>query len=192
MTSVQSQLLSVPPFFGGFLFSVAFAFFSDHLQWRYFSGASAFALASVGYLIALCTSTGWAQYAGLMVLCAGSFSIPPMLLTWALINVWGYYKRATAAAFLICATNSAGIAGTWLFSPQEAPRYFRGFGTNLALNIMGIVFLSLAELWVLRERRRRRHGSNDHLVEALASQGMSPAAIRAKLGDRHPGYHLEL
>lgn len=111
----------------------------------------------------------------------GAYAWPSCGLSWISNTTAGHYKRATSIALLIVFTNSGGIASTWLFQPNEAPRYRRGYLVNLIMGVVGALLMVVAELYIIWENKQRRAGKRDWRVTELRQKGMSDAEIRAEL-----------
>ncbi|CAD6885191.1 unnamed protein product [Tilletia controversa] len=189
-TTVESQLLSCPPAGAAFIVSVILAFLSDRFRWRAGAILVSLTIAIIGFSIAYASGNPYVQYAAIIVLSVGVYSVPPMQLTWISTLVSGNEKRATSIAFYIVFTNSGGILSTWLF--RDPPRYRKSFLIMLILQIVAFIATIACELFVLYERRARAQGKRDGPVLELRAKGWSEARIRKYLGDRHPEYKLPL
>lgn len=192
-STAESQLLSVPPTAAAFFVSIVAAVLSDRYRWRWPAIVILAAVSIAGIALAYASTVPAQRYGGIILLSCGTYSIPPIGISWMLNNTAGHYKRATAIALYIVCTNSGGITSTWLFNDNEAPRYARGFLVNLCLNAASIVIVTLAELYMVWEMKQRRNGKRDHRVRRLREQhGWSDFQIREYLGDQHPDFKYML
>lgn len=191
-TTAEAQLLSVPPTAAAFLVSITSAFLSDKYRWRWISVVLLIILSIAGIALAYGSNVASQRYGGIILLSCGTYSIPPLGISWMLNNTAGLYKRATAIALYIVFTNSGGITSTWLFYNNEAPRYQRGFLVNLCLNCAALVLVTLAELYMIWEAKARKAGKRDHRVNKLKELGWGDAKIREYLGDQHPEFEYML
>ncbi|EPQ32440.1 uncharacterized protein PFL1_00636 [Pseudozyma flocculosa PF-1] len=191
-TVIQSQLLSCPPTAAAFIVSVAVAFASDRYKWRYPFAVGCIILAIIGTSVAYTAIDPKIRYGGLIILTCGTYSIPPIGISWMLNNTASHYKRATSIALYIVFTNCGGITSTWLFNNNEAPRFERGFLVNLCLCCAAIVLVTVAELLMVMETKKRKAGKRDHRVTELQAKGWSDAHIKDYLGDRHPQFEYTL
>ncbi|KAE8228488.1 hypothetical protein CF326_g6576 [Tilletia indica] len=189
-TIVQSQLLSCPPAGAAFIVSVILAFLSDRFRWRAGAIFTSLTIAIIGFAIAYASGNPYVQYAAIVILSIGVYSVPPTQLTWISTLVSGNEKRATSIAFYIVFTNSGGVLSTWLF--RDPPRYRKSFLIMLILQIVAFIATALCELSVIYERKARAEGKRDGPVLELRAKGWSEARIRKYLGDRHPDYRLPL
>ncbi|KAJ1028371.1 hypothetical protein NDA16_001538 [Ustilago loliicola] len=187
-TTAEAQLLSVPPTAAAFFVSITAAVLSDKYRWRWISVVCLILLSIAGVALAYGSTVASQRYGGIILLSCGTYSIPPLGISWMLNNTAGLYKRATAIALYIVFTNSGGITSTWLFYNNEAPRFKRGFLANLCLNYAALVLVSLAELYMLWETKQRKAGKRDYRVNDLKALGWGDANIREYLGDQHPEF----
>ncbi|KAI3482796.1 hypothetical protein L1887_54474 [Cichorium endivia] len=191
-STAESQLLSVPPTAAAFFVSITAAVLSDRYRWRWISIVVLILISIAGVGLAYGSKVASQRYGGIILLSCGTYSIPPLGISWMLNNTAGLYKRATAIALYIVFTNSGGITSTWLFYNNEAPRFSRGFLVNLCLNAGALVLVSVAELYMIWEGKQRKAGKRDHRVNKLRDQGWSDAKIREYLGDQHPEFEYML
>lgn len=191
-STAESQLLSVPPTAAAFFVSITSAVLSDRYRWRWISVVILILISISGVGLAYGSRVASQRYGGIILLSCGTYSVPPLGISWMLNNTAGVYKRATSIALYIVFTNSGGITSTWLFYNNEAPRYKRGFLVNLCLNLGALVLVSLAELYMIWETKQRKAGKRDHRVNKLKDQGWSDAKIREYLGDQHPDFRYIL
>ncbi|TKY87425.1 hypothetical protein EX895_004103 [Sporisorium graminicola] len=191
-STAESQLLSVPPTAAAFFVSVTSALLSDRYRWRWISVVALIILSIAGVALAYGSTVASQRYGGIILLSCGTYSVPPLGISWMLNNTAGLYKRATSIALYIVFTNAGGITSTWLFYNNEAPRYKRGFLVNLCLNCGALVLVTVAELYMIWENRARKAGKRDHRVNKLKELGWSDAKIREYLGDQHPEFEYML
>lgn len=187
-TTAEAQLLSVPPTAAAFFVSITAAVLSDKYRWRWISVVCLILLSIAGVGLAYGPKVASQRYGGIILLSCGTYSIPPLGISWMLNNTAGLYKRATAIALYIVFTNGGGILSVWLFYNNEAPRYRRGFLVNLCLNIAALALVTIAELYMLWENRQRKAGKRDYRVTELKQLGWGDSKIREYLGDAHPEF----
>lgn len=191
-STAESQLLSVPPTAAAFFVSITSAFLSDRYRWRWISVVVLLVLSIAGVALAYASTVASQRYGGIILLSCGTYSIPPLGISWMLNNTSGLYKRATSIALYIVFTNGGGLTSAWLFYNSEVPRYKRGFLVNLCLNCVAVVLVSVAELYMIWELKARKAGKRDHRVNKLKELGWSDAKIREYLGDQHPEFEYML
>lgn len=86
-SSIQSQLLSVPPYACAFVLSMTVAFVSDYIQHRFLFTIAAMAISVSGFIILLVTehSTNL-KYAALFLAAAGTYTAMPVAVCWFSTN----------------------------------------------------------------------------------------------------------
>lgn len=192
--TIQSQLMSCPPYAVALVVSIALGVVSDKMRCRYPVALFSSLLGIIGFSMCYGVSTErtWVRYGGLIVITCGLYSLPAALLSWLASLNASHTKRAVGIALFIVFTNSGGLASVWMWPSQEAPRFKTGFLTNLILLVVVVVGLTLLEGLVLLDRRRKAAGKNDWMVEELRAEGYSEKRIRIDLGDRHPDFRIML
>ena len=133
-----------------------------------------------------------ARYGALFIATAGTYTLPPSLLAWTPTFYPQHYKRATAVGMVLFGVSTGALAGTWFFPVQQAPAYRGGLLANMTMEIIIFFALIVVELLILRDRKQKAAGANDHLVAQLRKQGMSEELIQHELGDKHPDYKTAL
>lgn len=193
-TTVESMLMSCPPFAVSFAFSLIIAVVSDRTRQRYFCMVACYLLCIVGLAVALGCNDSMTRYGGIIMVTSGGYAGPPCLLAWIANNTAGHYKTATALAMIIILDNCSGLASAWLFNTKtEAPRFTRGISTNLAMSVLGLILATILELLIMHERRQRARGRRDEAVLALYKRTRwTEEQLREYMGDDHPEFHLEL
>ncbi|KAH6639156.1 major facilitator superfamily transporter [Boeremia exigua] len=121
-SSLQANLMSVPPYVCGATILYLFALSSDYRRERGCHIIGGISIMLVGLLITtLCTSTR-ARYAGLCILLSGSYVHGPLTTAWLIGNTPEPGKRA-----LVLGVNGfgnlAGVIGGQLYKHRYAPEY---------------------------------------------------------------------
>ncbi|KAH7396070.1 MFS transporter [Cadophora sp. MPI-SDFR-AT-0126] len=138
-TSVQAQLMSVPPYAAAYIATIIVALSSDRYGTRALHSVVFMIVGAIGFIAsALLPATAYtARYGCLIIACTGSFACIPPLLGWLSANL-----HTTAAAGLAIALNvSFGapgqIVGVWIYKANEKKKgYPTGHWTNAALLIV--------------------------------------------------------
>ena len=113
-TSVNSQLMSVPPYVLGSIVCIGCSMISDRLKTR---GVVLLIVAPgivIGFALLTALDTVAVKYFALFLCTAGAFTGSPFLLGWLVDNTAGPMVRAIASAFAVC----LGCTGT--YSPQRS------------------------------------------------------------------------
>ncbi|KAH9890858.1 major facilitator superfamily transporter [Xylariomycetidae sp. FL2044] len=190
-TSATAQLLTIPPYACGAISAYVVSVFADKYRWRmpFIVGPQmclivAFTIlfvkaADIANNIGLC-------YFAVCLACAGMYPIFPGVNAWNVANSAGAAKRAISIGYLVCAGNTGGIIGSYIYIEKEAPRYPTGYGNSLAFASAGILAMLCLEfaLWTINKK-------NSRLTEEDVRQMYSEEKLE-KMGDRSPLYKYAL
>ena len=104
----HAQLLSVPPYASGCLFTILCGMLSDKVGARGPFILAGSTLALVGYAILYSTASPGAGYAGVMLAATGLFPCVACILAWTGGNIGGEVKRAVVIAIVVGMGNLGG------------------------------------------------------------------------------------
>ncbi|KAL3460522.1 major facilitator superfamily domain-containing protein [Aspergillus heterothallicus] len=155
-TSLNAQLMTVPPWAVAYVVTTVVAWSADHFNSRGLHSAAFSFIGAMGFLASavLPADAYLHRYGCLIVATSGSFACIPPLLGWLSSNI-----RSTAGTGLAIALNvSFGapgqIVGVWIYKSNEASRgYPTGHWTNAALLLLvtvGCILLRLYYGWMNR------------------------------------------
>ncbi|KAL0571337.1 hypothetical protein V5O48_010619 [Marasmius crinis-equi] len=186
----QSQLLSVGPYAGGFILTLASAYYSDRHQTRAIPIVAISLLAVIGYAMYLTADTKLIRYGSLYLTVPGVYAAAPVIAAWMSNNSEPYYTRATSIAFGFIATNSGGITSTWLFPSKEGPKFTKTTIIDLVFSTLILVFAIVNALYLRRQNRIKEERRAEILAPFLEDGKSEDGAARAwtELGDRHPDF----
>jgi MFS family permease len=179
--AADAQLHTIPIYGVGFVVTLFCAWWSDRIQHRYAFTIVGLAIACIGYIVLLCegrVSVG-ARYTALFLVNVGNYITQPLAVVWLANNMGGHYKRSFGAALQIGLGNVGGIIGSNIFLQTEAPHYHTGYGTGLALLLLGFVLCTVFWYGLRWENKKRDRGERDYRL-ALAEVN--------NLGDDHPAF----
>ncbi|KAK3332977.1 major facilitator superfamily domain-containing protein [Cercophora scortea] len=129
-SSLQANLMSVPPFICGAAGLYMFAASSDAHRERGYHIVAGILLSLVGLVTIVTTATGIAKYIGLCIFLSGSYVAPLLTVAWLSNNTPAPGKR-----FLVIGVNGwgnlAGVIGSLLFRQEYAPAYRTPFFATL-------------------------------------------------------------
>ncbi|GAB1316877.1 High-affinity nicotinic acid transporter [Madurella fahalii] len=154
-STVQTQLHSVPPFAAALGLCLILAYLSDRTDMRLpyllFSG-----VLLIAGLAVLMTTYGHfsAQYAGLCLVCIGSFSAAPTVICWYLMNLHGHKQRSIGSGWMISFGNTGGILAPFAFLQSDAPYYRPGYSLCMAVAALGLVMALCYAAFVLIDKRK--------------------------------------
>ncbi|KAF2120999.1 major facilitator superfamily domain-containing protein [Lophiotrema nucula] len=123
-SSVQAQLMTIPPWAIGFVISLCLAWSADHFNARGLHAAVAAAIAGFGFLAcSLLPAHAYSQrYGCLIVACCGVFPSCSPLVAWVTCNVPSSRTVGLAAALNNATVGLASITAVWIWKADEASR----------------------------------------------------------------------
>ncbi|CCC05073.1 hypothetical protein SMACR_07729 [Sordaria macrospora] len=128
-SSLQANLMSVPPFIFGALGVYLFALSSDRRRERGYHIIAGLAISAVGLagILFLTSSTstsptGKYQYVALCVLLFGSYVPPPLTAAWISNNTHGDPNKGALVLGINGWGNLAGVIGSWVFRVGDGER----------------------------------------------------------------------
>ena len=105
----------------------------------------------------------------------------PILVVWVSNNMGGNAKAAFATGFMIGLGNCGNLVSSNVFITKQTPRFRTGFGTGLALTLVGLGASTAMEILLWVQNRRRVAGKQNGKLDA-------PEEVLGDLGDGHPGF----
>ncbi|KAF2848512.1 major facilitator superfamily transporter [Plenodomus tracheiphilus IPT5] len=137
-SSLQANLMSIPPYICGAIGLYAFALSSDHRKERGIHIILGIAIALVGLIITVTVQSSQGKYAGLCILLFGSYISAPLTVAWLSGNNPEPGKRS-----LVLGVNGfgnlAGVIGSQLYKHKYAPRYLLPFYATLGFVAAALV-----------------------------------------------------
>jgi MFS family permease len=183
-TAERVQIMTVPVYLTAMVLTLTVAFVSDRIHHRFSFILLGVSLGIIGYAILLTPGLSYGvQYMALYFAAAGFYISLPLIITWAVNNWGGHYKRGVATAILAGSGNCGGFISSNVYRGRDAPGYHLGFGITLA-GVVVVGFASVLFFFGLRrENRRREGGEKDHLLDL-------PEREVENLGDGHPNFRF--
>lgn len=152
---VITLLLTAPPYFAAFLFSIANSWHSGRVLERGWHIIVACSIGIVGQVTAMSSSVLGARYFAFFLCAMGAFSAFQVILSWVSSTIpRPKAKRAVAIAMATAFANCANIPSAYLYPTSDAPMYRMGGGTltgTLALCIGASLFL---KFWLKRLNKK--------------------------------------
>ncbi|KAJ7499646.1 MFS general substrate transporter [Mycena latifolia] len=179
-SSANAQLMSTPPYIFASLVIIIITRISDKTKMRgpYILGIAVVGI--IGYAIWYSTESATAGYVAAFLACAGTFGNIALVLSWAGSNTGGDLKRSVVLAMVIGLGNLGGICSSFVFRPQDAPRYHPGHGT--AIGCICITFVTaLFTSWNYRRLNAIKGTELSEIKDADAD-------AFADMGDASPHY----
>ncbi|KAH7393532.1 major facilitator superfamily domain-containing protein [Cadophora sp. MPI-SDFR-AT-0126] len=172
-TTVQQQLLTVPPYIVGGFFVLLIPTLSwrfDHRQWFLaITGPTAIA----GFSIMLATLDANIRYGAIFLIASTAFTLGAMCNAQVSANVLSDSARSIAIGTNVMFGNVGGLIATWTFLPTDAPKYEIGNGINLTCAILWTILSILTFFWMKydnNKRDQRAAGAKEELAGLTQKQ----------------------
>ncbi|KAL4876349.1 major facilitator superfamily domain-containing protein [Aspergillus karnatakaensis] len=147
-TSAIAQLMTIPIYVAAVIALLTAAYFSDKTKDRSLFVIGPLIVGGIGLIGLLAIpKNGYvpgALYFMLFLVAMGLYSIVCGTVAWTANNLAGPWKRSAGMALMISVGNLGGAAGTNIYLGREAPYYWTGYGTSLAVigvSLSAAVFL---------------------------------------------------
>ncbi|OBT38804.1 hypothetical protein VE00_10641 [Pseudogymnoascus sp. WSF 3629] len=150
-TKSTAQVMSIPIWVVGIVFTLSASFVSGKLSIRYPFVFFGIALSLVGWAIQLAqVQPPGVRYFALFAIASGAFMQMPILIGWLNGNLRGRPAQAVGAAVQLGIGNCANFISSNVFILKEAPKYPTGFKAGLAITAVGggvLVIVVLLMAW---------------------------------------------
>ncbi|KAF7715437.1 MFS-type transporter [Penicillium ucsense] len=137
-TSIQANLMSVPPFVCGAVGLYLFTFSSDRYKERGLHIVGGLIVCLIGLVMTITIENNHGRYIALCVLLIGSYATSPLTMAWLSGNTPEPGKRS-----LVLGVNGfgnlAGVIGSQIFRSKYAPRYLVPFYATLGFISFALV-----------------------------------------------------
>ncbi|KAH6909283.1 high-affinity nicotinic acid transporter [Coprinopsis sp. MPI-PUGE-AT-0042] len=160
-TDADSQLISVPPYVVGCLFTIGGGALADRMKRRGWFMIGFNITAIIGFVMLISTDNPGVQYAGTFFAVSGIYPNVPMGVAWNGNNIGGATKRAVGIAMHVGFGNLGGVIAGFAYRSTDAPRYFSGHGLLIATITMSTILCFFMHFYLVRENARR-----DRLMES--------------------------
>ncbi|GJC97449.1 major facilitator superfamily transporter [Colletotrichum higginsianum] len=181
-STVEIQLLSVPPPLFGMVFGLGVAYVTMKTRKHGVAIAMCAALNVIGYSIWLASTNAQARYAAIFLNTAGGFSFGTLVLSWTLANAAPDTVRNVANGAVSGLANIGSITATWSYINTDAKTGYRiGNSLNTATAVSVIIAslgLVVHQKW---ENKKRAQGGRDYRLETTEEEV-------ATLGHLHPEF----
>jgi hypothetical protein len=124
---VQTLLLTAPPYFLAFLFSITNSWHAGRSGEHCFHIVTACVISAVGQIISMSTHQTGPRYFAMFLQAMGSFSTFQLILPWVSATIARpKAKRAVALALASAVSNATNAATAYLYPAWDAPLYRMG------------------------------------------------------------------
>ncbi|KAH0831819.1 putative transporter [Fonsecaea pedrosoi] len=180
-STIQSQLLSVPPYIFGTICVFMTSIAADHVHIRGPFVLGPCCIEIIGWIIQMTCKGVAVRYFGLFLVAGSIYPIINSTTSWLIGNLQPHYVRATGMSFAVTLGTTGGIISTFTYANAKTNV---ANGVELAMTVM-VVALSVLLMWLNHaENKLRARGGRDYRL----NEGVSAA----QLGSRHPDYVLSL
>ncbi|KAF9550249.1 hypothetical protein EC957_001156 [Mortierella hygrophila] len=186
--ATTAQLLTVPPYLVAACVSLLVPWWSDRLGIRGYFAIFIPMASVVGFSLLAFAPWTWLRYLAVTFALCGMVPTSSILTSWLTNNCVGHAKRATALAMMVSAGSLAGMIGTQVYRPDDAPRYQRGH-IVMAISICCFILNSLILRTMLSRENHRRDNNQTKGIRLI--QFMSEGHLN-DLGDMHPNFRYTL
>ncbi|KFY53404.1 hypothetical protein V496_07616 [Pseudogymnoascus sp. VKM F-4515 (FW-2607)] len=150
-TKSTAQVMSIPIWVVGIVFTLSASFLSGKLSIRYPFVFLGIALSLIGWAIQLAqVQRPGVRYFALFAIASGAFMQMPILIGWLNGNLRGRPAQAIGAAVQLGIGNCANFISSNVFITEEAPKYPTGFTAGLAITAVGggmLIIVVLLMAW---------------------------------------------
>ncbi|KJZ78502.1 hypothetical protein HIM_01893 [Hirsutella minnesotensis 3608] len=185
-TTVQQQLLTVPPYVVGAFFTILFPLISWRTDKRQIFITLSAPLVMVGYCMFLGSHNSLVRYGATFLIASSAFTPGPLTNAHVSANVVSDTARSAAIGTNVMFGNIGGLISGWSFLPWDAPDYHIGNGLNLATAGTIFVASTLTLMWMNKDNRKRRERDTDAEL-----RGLTPKQIE-DLDWKHPGFQWKV
>ncbi|KAI0926061.1 hypothetical protein AcV5_008625 [Taiwanofungus camphoratus] len=171
-SSIQTQLLSVPPWACSYVVTMLVAAASDYCHHRFLFALAPTLVALAGYIILLIVHDDTnLQYGALFICAIGTYSAMPIVICWFNTNLGGHHRRAVGSAWQVGFGNIGGIIAVYSFLAQDAPKYIPGYSICIAFLCLAMIVDCAYLMSIAYENRRRDLVSADpETIRALGEE----------------------
>lgn len=158
------------------------AILADKFQKRFIPTLICLATSLIGFVMIMASTGQVLHLTGCCFVAAGSYPALIVAISWQMSSHAGYTKRSTAWAISQVFIQCYSIISTQIY--DNPPRYFKGHGTLLGLNAVGVV-AAVINYWLMKRENARR----DLVAQEFEANGMEDPDLTKsyeELCDRHP------
>ncbi|KAF5371336.1 hypothetical protein D9758_004086 [Tetrapyrgos nigripes] len=181
-TTVEKQLLTVPPYVVGALFTVVLPYMSWHTDKRQIFLILTTQLVIMGYIMFLASNDGTVRYVATFFLTSSCFCMGPLSNAQVAAQTVSDTSRSIAIGTNVMFGNMGGLVATWSYLSTDGPNYPIGNGLNLASACMILILTTLTLFWMEWDNKRRDKKDIDEELK-----GMSQKEIES-LEWKHPAW----
>ncbi|KAL4900396.1 hypothetical protein BDW74DRAFT_170804 [Aspergillus multicolor] len=177
-STVNTLLLTVPPYMLGLVVSIANNWSADRFQNSSFHAMGPMVAAILGFVVAAATLNTGARYFAMVLMVAGGHGSNAVVLAWTQKTMLRpRIKRASAVAFVNAFGNLAQIFSSYFYPDSSAPRYVIAMAANSAFSLAVIVLALCMRFILLRANKRLERGETTVSEEMRGQSQMEIAGL---------------
>ncbi|KAK7223029.1 hypothetical protein V2G26_011032 [Clonostachys chloroleuca] len=158
----KAQLLSVPPYAGAALCTIAVGYVADRTRQRGLLNMGTVVVGMTGFVMLISSQDPQVQYAGTFLGAAGIYPVLPNTISWAINNTEGSLKRAIVVGMVTGFGNLNGVLSCNIYLLRESPRFWTGHGVVLGYQFFLLFGVSALMHFALKaSNAHRRAGKLD-------------------------------
>ena len=164
------------------------AFLADKWKKRAIPLLLCLGISLIGFIMLLASTNTPVLLAGCCFVAAGSYPDVVIGASWQMASHGGFTKRATAWAVSQAVIQAFSIAATQVYTTP--PRFFKGHGTLLGLNTVGVI-AAMLQYWIMK----RENFKKEQRAAEYAREGREDPENEKSLEDlcdRHPQFRYVL
>lgn len=151
-----AQLMSMPIWATGMVFSFSTTYISSKLNIRFPFVLGGICLQLVGWIILkVYPAQVGVRYMALFFMSAGTFPQMPILMAWLSANLRGHQYLAVGMAWMVGFGNCANFVSSNVFISTQAPQYPTGASTGLSFTILGFALVCLGTATLVIKNKKR-------------------------------------
>lgn len=186
-TASTAQLMSAPPYIWACICTLVASYFSDKFKNRvcFIVGPMLF-FAIIGFSMAIGQSKSSVTYAGVFLACAGQYAPWPSIVSWNANNYPNSHVRGIAMGVQIGFASAGGIIASFVYRPQDSPRYYLGHGVVLGVTVMAMILAVILAAYLKISNQKK----DKYCAEHPEVYSQDPHEL-AKLGEHSPLFRYQ-
>jgi hypothetical protein len=158
-SSVDSLLLTVPPYVLGVIASFINAWHADKTGERYWHVILPLFISMIANIIAATTTSLGPRYLSMMLMVPGVYTGYVVALAW-ISNTLPRppAKRAAGLAFINAVSNSSSIYASYMYPNSAGPRYITAMSVNCATSFLAICAATVLRFMLVRLNKKLDKG----------------------------------
>lgn len=178
----EVQVLTIPVYILGAVTYIIMGRLSDLTQKRGIFTIGGCATCVVGYCLLIPNYSTAMGFTGCFIISAGCYTAIGTPLAWLTSNYPRYGKRAFASGLQLSTGTVGGIVAPFLFSTQNGPTYYSGYGAMIGLMVLALTLFIVLQAFWRRQNVRRLNGEEDWKLEGKSQEEID------EMGDRSPRF----